>query len=162
MDPKTHIYVEFSPELKAQLGNSLNLTSILEAANIEADIKWKALPPAHPEERSKALIEVVTLVVSVAAAIKLVESAITHYLDHKAVRNSHFAYSIPEPMVDAKGKPVLDKNGEPRTIRRQISGFDAFPLIPGEAIIVSVGQKGVSMDVGQQGLTQEASADKET
>ena len=143
MDSEGRIYVEFSPELKARLNHRVALRDILGAAGIEAPVEWRAVPPTDPDERSKALVETVraaSVAVSLAAAVPLIESAITHYLDHQAVRDSQFVIWVNEPLLDAKGQPILDRKGEPRTVRRRSSGFDEFPLAGGDLTITVTDQ----------------------
>jgi len=161
MDQQVRVYVDFAPEIKDQLGDRITLGMILEESGIAADTEWHALPPTNPEERSKALVETVMITaVSLAAAVKLVESAITHFLDHKAVRDTYFGYWRHEPMVDGEGKPVLDKSGKERIIRRWVSGFDAFPDIPGEGISLSVSRQGFSVGAAQASPTRTTEAVK--
>jgi hypothetical protein len=148
------LYVQFSPELREQLGDQLSLGDILSQAGIDAGVEWHALPPSNPDERTKALVETVQLVslgaVSVAAAIKLIESAITHYLNNKAVRDSHFSRWVNRPVVDKKGKPLLNKDGTPVLTRERVGGFDEFPSVPGEGLSLKVSTKSLEFSVGNQ------------
>lgn len=146
------IYVEFSPELKDELGDDASLQDIFDEAGIEADIEWAAMPPTDTGVREKALVETVTVLsigaVPVAAAFKLLESAITHYLDHKAVRDSHFERWVTEPVLDKQGKPLVDKTGAQLKQRRRLGGFDALPEVPGESIAITVGKQSASVKLG--------------
>lgn len=154
MDDDERIYVEFAPEIKARLNNRVALEDILRAAGIDAAVEWHAVPPIDPEERSRALVETVaaiSIAASLAGAIKLLESAITHYLDHKAVRDTRFEYWAPEPLLDGKGKPILDGKGKPRITRRRIGGFDELPVAPGGGVTISVGQRGLSASIADDG-----------
>jgi len=110
MASQARIYVLFSSELKARLNNRIDLQEILATEGIDADVEWHAAPPTDPSERTKVLVETVALAslgaVSAAAAIKVLESAITHYLDHKAVRDCHYAYWVNEPVLDGSGRAI--------------------------------------------------------
>lgn len=143
MDIGERIYVEFSPELKSRLNHRINLREVLRAAGIEAEVEWHAVPPTDPDERSKALVETVTAVsigaLSLAAAIKIIESAITHYLNNRAVRDSHYRRAVNEPLLDGKGRPVLDDEGRPLLIARPVSGFDTLTAVPGGGVTISAG-----------------------
>lgn len=125
----------------------------------DATTEFSPLPPTRPGVRSKAIVESVVLsaqaAVAAAAAVKLLESALTHYLNHRAVRDTHFEYWVHEPMCDAKGRALLDKQGNPRLIRRRVGGFDELPTIPSEGVTVSVGAgKGISLQTGQSSSPQ--------
>ena len=152
------IYVQFSSELRDKLGEQLSLETILAQAGIEADVEFHALPSTQPGERGKALVETVMLVamgaVSVAVAIKAIESAITHFLDHKAVRDSHFERWVNVPVIGENGKPVLDAKGKPLLVRERVGGFDDYPDIPGEGVALTVGDEGISVTLGQQASRQ--------
>jgi hypothetical protein len=152
MDSDSRIYVEFSPDLKARLNNRVSLEEILAAAGVDADVEWHAVPPTDPAARSKNLVETVTCLsmgaVALSVAIKIVESAITSWLNGKAVRDSHFGEWVNEPALDDKGGPILDPKGKPMLIRRRVSGFDKLPVTPGGSVTISVGLKGVSASIG--------------
>jgi hypothetical protein len=152
MDSDSRIYVEFSPDLKARLNNRVSLQDILAAAGVDADVEWHAVPPTAPAERSKNLVETVTCLsmgaVALSVAIKIVESAITSWLNAKAVRDSHFGEWVNEPALDGEGKPILDAKGEPVLIRRYSSGFDELPVTLGGSVTISVGLTGVSASIG--------------
>lgn len=154
MKEPLRISVEFASTIKEQLGEPPDLSTIVADAGLDGTTEWSDLPPTDPGVRTKSLVETVVLAtqgaVAAAAAVKLLESALTHYLDHRAVRNSHFEYWVNEPVHDEQGRLVRDKKGKPRLIRRRIGGFDALPAIPSEGITVSVGgSKGVSLQTGQ-------------
>jgi hypothetical protein len=154
MTEPLRISVEFAASVKRQLGDPPDLSAIVADAGLDGTTEWSDLPTTDPGVRTKSLVETVVLAtqgaVAAAAAVKLLESALTHYLDHRAVRNSHFEYWVNEPLHDERGRVVLDKKGKPRLIRRRIGGFDALPAIPSEGITVSVGgSKGVSLQTGQ-------------
>ncbi len=152
MDSSGRIYVEFAPELKARLNNLVGLRDILQAAGIDAAVEWDELPPTDPAESTKRPVETLraaAIAVSLLAAVPLIESAITHYLDHQAVRDSHFEYWINEPLLDAKGRPILDARGAPRTVRRRISGFDEFPTISGGGLTITVSDQSLSLALGR-------------
>jgi hypothetical protein len=152
MDGDSRIYVEFSPELKARLNNRVSLEDILAAAGVDADVEWHAVPPTDPAERSKNLVETVTCLsmggVALSVAIRIVESAITSWLNGKAVRDSHFGEWVNEPALDGESKPILDPKGKPLLIRRRVSGFDELPVTSGGSATISVGLKGVSAGIG--------------
>jgi len=149
------IYVEFGSELRDQLGEDATLESILEAEGLQVQVSWDAVPPTSPDERTKNLVEIVTAgsiaatagsvaVVSLAASVKILMSAISNYLDRKAVRDSHFVFWQNEPIRDAGGKPLLDDDGRPLLVRRRLSGFDALPATAPEGMTLTVGTDGVS------------------
>jgi len=141
------IYVEFGSELKDELGDDLQLESVLEAEGLHADVTWGAVPPTTPAERTKNLVEIVTAgsiaTVSLAAAVKILMSAISSYLDRKAVRDSHFVVWLNEPIRNANGQAVLDDDGRPLLVRRRLSGFDALPATAPEGLTLSFGKAGV-------------------
>jgi len=142
------IYVEFGSELRDQLGEDATLESILEAEGLQVQVSWDAVPPTSPDERTKNLVEIVTAgsiaMVSLAASVKILMSAISSYLDRKAVRDSHFVFWQNEPIRDAGGKPLLDDDGRPLLVRRRLSGFDALPATAPEGMTLTVGTDGVS------------------
>ncbi len=160
MDNQTRIYVEFAPELKARLNNRLSLQDILATAGIDADVEWHAVPSTDPEQRTKMLVETVACIsmgtVSLAVAAKLIESLITHHLDHKAVRDSHFDYWEHESLLDVKGRPILDSKGKPRKIRRRVHGFDALPATSGEGVTIDVSAASLSASIGDNSERQQA------
>jgi hypothetical protein len=151
------IYVEFGSELKDQLGEDAQLESVLEAEGLQVQITWGAVPPTSPNERTKNLVEIVTAgsiaTVSLAASVKILMSAISSYLDRKAVRDSHFVVWLNEPIRDAEGKPLLDDDGRPLLVRRRLSGFDALPATAPEGMTLTVGTDGVSVQI-TEGQTQ--------
>jgi hypothetical protein len=61
MDKHSRIYVELTPDLKEQLGHRFSLQEVLSEAGIDAEIEWAAIPPEDPEQRTKALVEAVTV-----------------------------------------------------------------------------------------------------
>ena len=164
MDSPVRIAVDFTPELKDALGATPDLREILDDAGIDAMTEWSGLPPTHPEERTKALAETILLYAASAAAaaatIKLLESTLTHYLDHKAVRDSRFEYWVNEPMLDGKGKPMRDDDGQPRMIRRRVSGFDKLPALPAGGFTLSVGLTGVKMSTDTSGAGEQSTKAK--
>ncbi len=166
METQARIYVLFSSELRARLNNRFSLREILAASGIDADVEWRAVPSTDPGERTKALVETVVLAslgaVSVTAAIKLLESAITHYLDHKAVRDSHYDYWLNEPHLDGKGCAIKDAAGKVRIGRRRVGGFDKLPAVPGEGITVSISEKGFDMKVDNDAAAPKSGSVKTT
>lgn len=149
MDSNTQIYVEFTSDLKARLNNRVRLQDALNEAGIVAEVQWGAVPPTDSAQRTKALVEIVVAssiaAVSLATSVKILLSAISDHLDRKAVRDSHFQFWVNEPLLNGRGKPIIDKQGKPRMVRRRISGFDPMPVGPGESITITVGTKGVEV-----------------
>ncbi|MBV5274380.1 MAG: hypothetical protein JZU52_12310, partial [Lamprocystis purpurea] len=80
----------------------------------------------------------------------------SQYLEHKAVSDTHFVYWVNEPLLESNGAPVLDAAGEPRTIRRRISGVDAFPNLPDQGITLTIGDQSASVEAGQDDLESAA------
>ncbi|WP_295458832.1 hypothetical protein [uncultured Thiodictyon sp.] len=155
MDSKSRIFVEFTPELKAELAGFPGLAAILDQAGIAAEIEWGAVPPTAEDPRTKALAETVRAAtigaVTLAAAGTLVQSSISDYLDRQAVRETHFEYWVNEPMLDGKGKAILDRQGHPQLVRRRIGGFDEIPTGPTQSITITVGKQGLAVGI-QHGM----------
>ena len=163
MEDQARIYVMFSPELKARLNNRIDLRQILLAQGIQADVEWHPVPSTDPGERERGLAETVQIAVlgvSLAAAVAALESAITHYLDHKSVRDSHYGYWVHEPVLDNYGQQVLDDAGKPRLIRRRVSGFDVLPAGAEGGITITVDKGGVSVGIGGAGTAAPEADDK--
>lgn len=152
MDSDSRVYVEFSPDLKARLNNRVSLEDILAEAGVDADIEWHAVPPTDPEARGKNLVETANCIsmgaLGLAVAVKIIESAISSWLDRKAVRDSHFGEWVNEPALDGKGRPILDPKGKPLQTRRRVSGFDELPAAHSGSVTISVGLKGLSASIG--------------
>lgn len=149
MNTNTQIYVEFTSDLKARLNNKVRLQDALNEAGIEAEVEWGAVPPTEPEQRTKALVEIVTAgsiaAVPLAIVVKILMSAISDYLNQKAVRDSHFQFWRNKPLLDGQGQPICDKQGRPCMVRERVSGFDPLPVGPGESITITVGMKGAEV-----------------
>jgi len=148
------LYIQFSPGLRDELGDDIPLQDIVNQAGIDRPLQWRRLPPGDPGERSKALVETVvitsTAAVALAVVIRQIETAITEYLDHKAVRDSHYGYYVNEPVIGSNGKPLEDKDGSVLLVRRRVSGFDAFPIMPREGLTLVVGEQGLEFRSGEQ------------
>lgn len=159
MDIAQRIYVEFSPGLKARLNNRISLREALSFAEIDAVVDWHAVPPSDPAEPGHGLVESVSataIAASLVAAVPVIESAVSQYLEHKAVSDTHFVYWVNEPLLESNGAPVLDAAGEPRTIRRRISGVEAFPNLPDRGITLTIGDQSASVEAGQDDLESAA------
>lgn len=151
MDSSTRIYIEFTSDLKDELDHRVSLQEALEEAGIQAEVAWGAVPPTAPDQRGKALAEMVTAgaiaAVSLAAAVKILLSAIDAHLDRKAVRDTRYEYWVSEPLLDGKGKPIPDAQGRPLLVRKRLGGFDAIPAGPAESLTITVGK---GLGVGAQ------------
>jgi hypothetical protein len=159
MDIAQRIYVEFSPGLKARLNNRISLREALSFAEIGVVVDWHAVPPSDPAEPAQGLVESVSataIAVSLVAAVPVIESAVSQYLEHKAVSDTHFVYWVNEPLLESNGAPVLDAAGEPRTIRRPVSGVDAFPNLPDQGITLTIGEQSASVEVDRGDLASAA------
>ena len=159
MDNKARIYVEFAPDLKEEVGGRLSLQDVLDEAAIPAQTAWSTAPPTDPDRRGKALVETVAVgslaALSLAGSVAILTSAVSRYLERKAVRDTHFEYWVSDPVLDPKGKAVLDPDGQPLVVRRRIGGFDAIPTGPAESLTITVGKAlGVGVQSGGPAGTQ--------
>lgn len=152
----SRIYLNLSDDIRTLLeeeGSSVQ--DLLAAADLPADVRFEALPPAHPGERTRDLVPVImagsVAAVSLAAAVAILTAAISRALERKAIRPRYVEYQEEKPVLDAHGNPVLDKEGRVQTIRTPVHRFvepqnlteDTFKvgLGPTQGIVVEMGTK---------------------
>jgi len=135
------IYLNFSEDIRTLLDEqNIRVQDILEEAGINAEVRFEALPPEHPGERTRDLVPVImassVAAISFSAAVTIITSAISKFLDHHAARPRYVEYEEEKLILDAQGNPVLDKDGKVQTQRVLIHGFDELQNLSQETFTV--------------------------
>lgn len=128
MDTDTRVYLDFSPDIREMLAEQeVAVQDILKEAGVDAEVHYFALPPEHPDERTRDLVPVImagsVAAVSLAAAVAMITSAISKFLVARASRLRYVEYLEEKPVLDAQGNPVFDRDGKVQTIRAPVHRF---------------------------------------
>ena len=152
----SRIYLNLSDDIRTLLDEEgSSVQEMLVAANLPADVRFDALPPAHPDERTRDLVPVImagsVAAVSLSAAVAILTATIFTALEHRAIRPRYVEYQEEKPVLDAQGNPLLDKEGRVQTIRVPVHTFvepkhvteDTFRVGLGlvQGIVVEMGTK---------------------
>lgn len=154
MDTDGKIYLNFSEDLRTLFDEQdIRIQDVLQEAGINAEVRFEALPPVHPGERTRDLVPVIlassAAAVSFAATVAIITSAISKLLDRKAARPRYVEYLREKPILDAKGNPLLDKDGKVQTIQEPIHTFVEPRNLNEENFKVEIGlTKGIVITMG--------------
>lgn len=136
MTEKSKIFVDLPEDICITLeDNDLTIESILEDANIEADVKFDALPAENPDDRT---LDLVPAIEAGAFIISQAVSIITDVISQLKGRAFETIIYENEIVRDAQGEPILSKNGRVKTIRKRVEKITEQQVSKKSTLILSI------------------------